>query len=150
MPSLLKSAAVACAPAMALAAIAAPAAGQAPPPPYDPHSVLSADLGIGGTGQFNAVNDVGKGELCYMLVAPGIGATGAFIGDGKTNQSVLALQPPVGGTSGACVNIGQDLARRLRDHSGDFSVYVQSTAYPNGNAASGRLTAQIPDKPIGA
>ena len=110
MPSKLTAAAVALA---GLAAIAAPAFGQTPPPPpYDPHPVLSADLDLGGPGQFNAVDDTGTGQLCYMLVAPVQNPTGAFIGDGKTNQSVLALQPPVGGTSGACVNIGEDLARR--------------------------------------
>ena len=133
-----------------LAAAAAPALGQTPPPPpYDPHPVLSADLGLGGPGQFSAVDDTGKGELCYMLVAPIPDATGAFIGDGKTNQSVLALQPPVKGTSGACVQIWPDLAKKLVDHASDYSVYVKSAMYPGGHAASARLSAQIPDKPIG-
>jgi len=149
MHSLLKPTAFAFGPMMVLATIAAPALGQAPPPPYDPHPVLSADLGVGGPGQFNAVANTDTGELCYMLVAPGIGATGAFIGDGKSNQSVLALQPPAGGTSGACVNIGQDLAKKLVNHAGDYSVYVQSAMYPDGNAASARLTAQIPEKALG-
>jgi hypothetical protein len=149
MHSLLKSAAVALGPVMLVAALAGPAAGQAPPPPYDPHPVLSADLGLGGTGHFDAVDDRDKGQLCYMLFAAGVqNPTGAFIGDGKSNASVLALQVPVGGTSGGCVDIGKDLADKLVDHAGDYSVYVQSTAYPNGVAAAGRLMAQIPDKPV--
>jgi hypothetical protein len=140
---------VALGPVMLVAALAGPAAGQAPPPPYDPHPVLSADLGLGGTGHFDAVDDRDKGQLCYMLFAAGVqNPTGAFIGDGKSNASVLALQVPVGGTSGGCVDIGKDLADKLVDHAGDYSVYVQSTAYPNGVAAAGRLMAQIPDKPV--
>ena len=135
--------------ALGLAAIAAPAIAQAPPPPYDPHPILSADLGLGGTGHFDAVDDTDKGQLCYMLFAAGVqNPTGAFIGDGKSNASVLALQPPTGGTSGACVDIGKDMAQKLVDHAGDYSVYVQSTAYPQGVAAEGRLTVQIPDKPV--
>jgi len=151
MHKSVRVAAIAFGGATLLGALAAPALGQTPPPPpYDPHPVLSADLGLGGPGQFNAVDDTDKGQLCYMLVAPGIqNPTGAFIGDSKTNASVLALQPPVGGTSGACVDVGPDLAKKLVDHAGDYSVYVQSSAYPNGHAASARLTAQIPDKPIG-
>jgi len=151
MHSLLKSAAFALGPLALVAAIAVPASGQTPPPPpYNPHPVLSADLGLGGPGQFNAVDDTGAGRLCYMLVAPGIAdPTGAFIGDGKTHTSVLALQPPVGGTSGACADVGQALAQKLVDHAGDYAVYVQSAAYPNGTAAEATLTVQIPDKPIG-
>lgn len=149
MHSLLKSAAVALGPVMLVAALAGPAAGQAPPPPYDPHPVLSADLGLGGTGHFDAVDDRDKGQLCYMLFAAGVqNPTGAFIGDGKSNASVLALQPPAGGTSGACVDIGKDMAQKLVDHASDYSVYVQSTAYPQGVAAEGRLMVQIPDKPV--
>ena len=84
-----------------------------------------------------------------MLFAAGVqNPTGAFIGDGKSNASVLALQPPTGGTSGACVDIGKAMAQKLVDHAGDYSVYVQSTAYPQGVAAEGRLMVQIPDKPV--
>lgn len=151
MPSPVRTAAIALGGATVLLAIALPAIGQTPPPPpYNPHPVLSADLGLGGPGQFNAVDDTSTGQLCYMLVAPGIAnPTGAFIGDSKTRTSVLALQPPVGGTSGACVNIDKGLAQSMVDHAGNYAVYVQSAQYPNGMAAEATLTAQIPDKPIG-
>lgn len=132
------------------AAIAAPAVGQRPPPPpYDPHPVLSADLGLGGSGAFSGVADRETGQLCYMIYAAGVqNPTAASIRDSKTNTEVVKLAVPTGGTSGGCANIGQDLAKKLVANPDAYSVAIASAMYPNGTAASGQLQVEIPDKPV--
>jgi hypothetical protein len=136
--------------AIGMAAIVAPAFGQRPPPaPYQPHPVLSADLGEVGNEAFTGVDNTDTGQLCYMLYAANVqNPTGAQIRDAKSGTPVVQLAVPAGGTSGGCANIGQDLAKKLVDHPGDYTVTVDSSAYPNGNAANGQLTASIPDKPV--
>jgi len=137
--------------ALGLAAIvAAPAIAQRPPPPpYSPHPVLSADLGDVGNQAFTGVDDTDTGQLCYMLYASNVAnPTGAQIREAKSGAPVVQLAAPTGGTSGGCANIGQDLAKKLVDHPGDYAVTVDSSMYPNGNAAKGQLVASIPDKPV--
>lgn len=137
--------------ACTVATLAAPAIGQRPPPPpYTPHPVLSADLGLGGTGGFSAVLDTDAGQLCYMINAAGVqGATGAMITQGKAMSPVVQLAPPTGGSSGGCLTIDKDLARKLVSDPDDYMVEVASATYPGGLAAHGPLKAQIPDKPVG-
>lgn len=143
--------------AVALAAgLAAPAAAQfGPPPPFVPQKgpaavwndqqyvnespILSADLGYGDTGAFTGVLDRKTGQLCYMISAPDVAqATGARIVSG--GKAVVALKAPAGGTSGSCVAVKADLASAMVARPADYSVEVDSKAYPAG-AASGVLHA---------
>ena len=128
-----------------LATIAAPAFGQAPPPPWHPYPVLGADLGLGGTGSFSAVDNTDTGQLCYMIFAAGAqNVTGAAIRDAKSNAPVVTLQAPgAGGTSGACNTIDKGLAKKLADSPADYYVALSSGAYPDGDAARGALTSAL-------
>ena len=132
--------------ALGIATLAAPAFAQTPPPPpWRPYPVLGADLGLGGTGSFSAVDNTDTGQLCYMIFAAGAqNVTGASIRDAQSHAPVVALQAPgAGGTSGACANVDKGLAKMLADNPGNYYVALDSAAYPNGVAASGALTSAL-------
>ena len=123
--------------ALALAgALAAPAAAQPKPQPWNPSPSITASLDIGGSGNFTGVMDNGK--LCYMINAAGIAnPTGAVIQSGKKDGAVvLRLKPPVGGASGDCVPIADDLARKLVKDAGHYYFAIQSAQYPQGAAGA--------------
>lgn len=146
--------------ALAVAALAAPALAQfGPPPPPTPQKgparvwndqeyvpnwpVLSADLAVGGVGQFTGVYEPEANRLCYMLSAPGVASpTAAHIhlgGAGETGAPVLTLKAPAGGWSGDCVDLAPDLAGAMLANPGGYYVNVHSADYPAG-AVRGQVT----------
>jgi len=124
---------------IALAALLAGAAAAQPAPPaWNPAPSITASLDVGGSGNFTGVID--HGRLCYMINAAGIAnPTGAVIQSGRKSNNgavVLNLKAPVGGTSGDCVPIADDLARKLVKNAGDYWFTIQSAQYPQGAAGA--------------
>jgi hypothetical protein len=120
------------------AAVAAGAAAQPAPAPWNPAPSITASLNIGGSGGFTGV--IENQRLCYMINAAGIpDPTGAVIQSGRKSnngQVVLTLKPPVGGASGDCVPISDDLARKLVRNADDYWFTIQSATYPDGAAGA--------------
>jgi hypothetical protein len=147
---------------LGLGALAVPALAQfgpGPPPPpqsgpariwnnagpkeyVNENPVLSADIGIGDTGNFTGVLDTQANKLCYLLTAPGIDKpTAAHIHKGAAGENgapVVTLETPADGTSGACVELKADLAKALLASPEGYYVNVHNAAYPAG-AARGQL-----------
>lgn len=145
---------------LALAGVAVPALAQfGPPPPPTPQKgparvwndqkyvppwpVISADLGVGGVGQFTGVYEPEANKLCYMLSAPGVAfPTAAHIhigGADATGAPVLTLKTPAGGWTGDCVEVKPELAKALLDNPDGYYVNVHNAEYPAG-AVRGQLT----------
>jgi hypothetical protein len=119
-------------------ALAAGAAAQPAPPAWKPAPSVTASLDIGGSGNFTGVID--NDRLCYMINAAGIAnPTGAVIQSGRKNNAgtvVLSLKPPVGGASGDCIPIADDLARKLVKDADKYWFTIQSAQYPQGAAGA--------------
>lgn len=146
----LKFATLTFAAAALAAALGAPAMAQGgPTPPFTPQKgpaavfndqkyvnddpIISADLGYGDVGGFTGVIKRATNELCYMISAPKVAdATAAkIVAGGKT---AVALKAPAGGTTGACVKLDANLAKSLVASPNDYTVQVDSKAYPGGAA----------------
>jgi len=123
---------------LALAAMAGTAAAQPAPPAWNPAPSIAASLDVGGSGGFTGV--IENQRLCYMINAAGIAnPTGAVIQSGRKSNNgavVLTLKPPVGGASGDCVPIADDLARKLVKNADDYWFTIQSADYPQGAAGA--------------
>ena len=144
--------------ALALAAPAAAQFGPGGPQPAAPlwgdsteyaskKPIFSADLGTGGPSSFTAVYDEAKGELCYILSAPGLDQpTMAHIhqgGPGENGKVVVPLANPDGGSSGGCVAITADVAKALLADPNAYYVNVHTAAAPGGYVRA-QLTRRAP------
>lgn len=150
MPTIFKPAVPIVLGALGALALAVPATAQFRGPPaknfpdmVNHKPILYADLGLGGPGQFTGVVDEAKGQVCYIINTPSLeGPTGAMIAD-KSGKAVVKLAVPTGGASGGCADVGMDLAKTLVAKANDYTVQVNSTAYPDG-ATSGMLKSFHP------
>ena len=115
-------------------ALAASAAAQPAPKPWNPSPSITASLDIGGSGNFTGVFD--NNQLCYMLNAAGLdNPTAAKIVStkpDKNGQVVLNLQPPANGASAACAPVDPDLAKRLVKNAPNFALEIDTATYPQG------------------
>ena len=115
-------------------ALAASAAAQPAPAPWNPSPSITASLDIGGSGNFTGVFD--NNQLCYMLNAAGLAnPTAAKIvstQSGNKDQVVLNLQPPANGASAACAPVAPDLAKRLVKNAPNFALEIDTATYPQG------------------
>lgn len=132
MHSIFKAAVVAGG-VMLAGALSVPGAAQPAAPTWKPAPSITASLDIGGTGNFTGVFD--NQRLCYMINAPGIAnATGVRIvalKPEKNGEVLLNLKPPVGGASGDCVPVSDEVARRLVKNAGNFALAIDTATYPN-------------------
>jgi hypothetical protein len=128
MHSILKAGLVLGAVALAGAAIAQPT-----PPTWNPAPSIAASLDIGGTGNFTGVFE--NQRLCYMINAPGLKDPTrvriASLKPEKNGEVLLELKPPVGGASGDCVPVSDELAKRLVKNAENFAVAIDTATYPN-------------------
>lgn len=125
MHSMFKAAVV-----LGTAALAGAAAAQPAPPAWNPAPSIAASFAAGNfTGVF------ANQRLCYMINAPGIANPTAVrivaLKPEKNGEVLLNLKPPVGGASGDCVPVADDVARRLVRNAGNFAVAIDSASYPN-------------------
>ena len=132
MHSILKAGLVLGAVALA-GALSVPAAAQPTPPTWNPAPSITASLDIGGTGNFTGVFE--NQRLCYMINAPGLDNPTrvriASLKPEKNGEVLLELKPPVGGASGDCVPVSDELAKRLVKNAENFALAIDTAAYPN-------------------
>ena len=114
-------------------ALAASAAAQPAPKPWNPSPSITASLDIGGSGNFTGVFE--NGRLCYMINAAGLANPTAVrivaLKPEKNGEVVLNLKPPVGGASADCVPVAADLAQRLVKNARNFALAIDTAQYPN-------------------
>jgi hypothetical protein len=148
MRNVLKSSAPIVAGALAALALAAPAAAQFGPPPNLPDMVNHNPIiytTLGNASGFTGVIDKASGQLCYMMNTPDLAnPTAAAIAD-NSGKTVLKLTAPTGSASGGCATLDAGLAQALVANAGDYTVQVDTAAYPAG-AAWGKLSMMDPTK----
>ena len=114
-------------------ALSVPGAAQPTPPTWNPAPSITASLDIGGTGNFTGVFE--SRRLCYMINAPGLKDPTrvriASLKPEKNGEVLLELKPPVGGASGDCVPVSDEMARRLVKNAGNFALAIDTATYPN-------------------
>jgi hypothetical protein len=132
-------------PAIAVLALAVPAAAQfggPPPPPNTGIAVYAPLTGAAGTGSFTGVIDPPKGTFCYIMNVSGLtGVSAAHVhtgGAGETGGPVITLEAPAEGSSGGCQPIAADLAQAVLANPGGYYVNVHTSAQPAG-ALRGQL-----------
>ena len=117
-------------------ALSTSGAAQPAPPTWQPAPSITASLNIGGTGNFTGVFE--NQRLCYMLNAPGLKDPTrvriASLKPEKKGEVLLELKPPVGGASGDCVPVSDEVQRRLVKNSENFGLVIDSATYPSGAA----------------
>jgi hypothetical protein len=117
-------------------ALAASAAAQPAPKPWNPSPSITASLDIGGSGNFTGV--IENQKLCYMINAAGVAnpTVAEIQANGKNGDGavVLNLKPPVGGASADCVPIAADVAGKLVKNADDYRFTLKSAQYPDGVA----------------
>ena len=95
-----------------------------------------------GGGFATVTVNPGQGVLCYELSVSGIApATAAHIHEappGEAGPVVVPLQPPTGGSSSGCVEVGRALAKDILKNPSDYYVNVHNAEYPAG-ALRGQL-----------
>jgi hypothetical protein len=93
-------------------------------------------------GRGHADVKVFSAKVCYTLTAKRIApATAAHIHQGPRGVAgpvVVTLKPPTDGSSSGCVEIGQALARNLREHPKAYYINVHNEPFPDG-AIRGQL-----------
>jgi hypothetical protein len=119
--------------ALGMLTFAGALAAQPAPPTWQPAPSITASLDIGGSGSFTGV--IENKRLCYMLNAAGIANPTAArivaLKPVKNGEVMVQLKPPVGGASGDCVPVSDEVARRLVKNSENFAVAIDSATYPN-------------------
>jgi hypothetical protein len=107
---------------------------------------LTGKQEVPGPGDRNGIGHadvkVFEAKVCYTLkvkrIAP---ATAAHIHRGVRGEAgpvVVTLKPPTDGSSSGCVNVGQALAKNLKEHPGRYYVNVHNRPFPDG-AIRGQL-----------
>ena len=96
-----------------------------------------------GTGFASVTVNPGQGVVCYELSVSGIApATGAHIHEapfGEVGDVVVGLEPPTGGSSSGCVDVGRTLAKEILKDPADYYVNVHNEEYEAG-ALRGQLS----------
>jgi hypothetical protein len=113
--------------------LAGAAAAQPAAPTWQPAPSITASLNVGGSGNFTGVFE--NKRLCYMINAAGItnptAARIVALKPEKNGEVMVQLKPPVGGASGDCVPVSDEVARRLVKNSENFAVAIDTATYPN-------------------
>jgi hypothetical protein len=95
-----------------------------------------------GSGTVSLTVNPGLGEICYEIEVSGIApATAAHIHVGTTvvaGPVVVPLEPPVDGTSDACVAVDRELALAILQDPDNYYVNVHNAEFPAG-ALRGQL-----------
>ena len=96
-----------------------------------------------GNGDFNALVDRKKGQICYYLEADGVGeVTAAHIHSGavgKTGEAVVTLE--MAEMDERCVTADPALVGRMARSAGDYYVDIHTAERPAG-ALRGQMTGK--------
>jgi len=85
-----------------------------------------------GTGSFSVEIDADAGDVCYVLVAQGIGqATAAHIHAAADGKPVVTLTV-TGADDDLCIAVEPDVLKPIVAAPGDYYVNVHTAAFPKG------------------